>query len=262
MSSELRETFDRTVRLGDERLTRTWANLLATGIVGGFDVGLGVLGLLVVRTATGSIPLSALAFGIGFIALALAGSELFTENFLVPIAAVVAHRGTMGQVLRLWLGTLLMNLAGGWIMMALVILAVPSLHATALAVGSVYPKEGITAASLGSAVLGGTVITLMTWMQRNADSVVAQVVSAVATAFLLAATPLSHAIVFSLEMFAALQVGAPFGYLVWLELLGWFTLGNMLGGLGLVTLLRFLQVGSKVVHEEQEQAEREQQGQR
>ena len=38
-------------------------------------------------------------------------------------------------------------------------------------------------------------------------------------AFILAAAPLNHVIVVSLEMFAALQAGAHFGYLDWLR---WF----------------------------------------
>jgi formate-nitrite transporter family protein len=49
--------------------------------------------------------------------------------------------------------------------------------------------------------------------------------------------------------FAALQAGAPFGYLDWLELAAFAALGNMLGGLGLVTILRLLQVPHKVLAE-------------
>ncbi|MDP9235480.1 MAG: formate/nitrite transporter family protein, partial [Actinomycetota bacterium] len=61
-------------------------------------------------------------------------------------------------------------------------------------------------------------------------------------AFLLAATPLNHVIVVSLEMFAALQAGAHFGYLDWLGISAWFGLGNIIGGVGLVTVLRTIQV--------------------
>ena len=49
--------------------------------------------------------------------------------------------------------------------------------------------------------------------------------------------------------FAALQAGAPFGYLDWLGLAAFAALGNMLGGLGLVTILRLLQVPHKVLAE-------------
>lgn len=50
-------------------------------------------------------------------------------------------------------------------------------------------------------------------------------------------------------MFAAFHAGAPFGYLDWLSVLGWAVLGNVVGGVGLVTLLRFTQVGSAKIRE-------------
>jgi uncharacterized membrane protein len=45
----------------------------------------------------------------------------------------------------------------------------------------------------------------------------------------------------SIEMFCALHTGhAPFGYLDWLGWFGWSVLGNIVGGVGLVTLLRLV----------------------
>ena len=77
------ETFDRTVDEGRQRLGRSWLQLIATGLLGGLDIGVGVLALLLVEHLTGDPLLSALAFAAGFIALTMARSELFTENFLV-----------------------------------------------------------------------------------------------------------------------------------------------------------------------------------
>jgi formate-nitrite transporter family protein len=124
---EVGTTFERTVDEGRGRLERTWPGLLATGAVGGVDVSVGVFALLLVHADTKSVLLSALAFSIGFIALTLAKSELFTENFLVPIAAVVARKARVAALLRLWAGTSVMNLVGGWVMMAVTIIAVPRL---------------------------------------------------------------------------------------------------------------------------------------
>ncbi|HEU5448881.1 MAG TPA: formate/nitrite transporter family protein, partial [Acidimicrobiia bacterium] len=167
--SELTETFERTVADGEYRLSRSWRNLLATGLLGGLDVGVGILALLLVLHETGSILLAGLGFGIGFIALFLAQSELFTENFLVPVAAVTARRGSVGQLLRLWAGTVTMNLVGGWVMMGLIVVSHPDLAGTARELGTKY-----VAFPLGEtftlAILGGIVITLMTWMERATES--------------------------------------------------------------------------------------------
>ncbi|EQD50292.1 formate/nitrite transporter [mine drainage metagenome] len=93
------------------------------------------------------------------------------------------------------------------------------------------------------AIIGGTVITLMTWMQHGTEQTSGKIVAAVTGAFLLGAAGLNHAIVNSLLMFAALNTGhAPFGYLQWAETAGWAAIGNIIGGVGLVTLLRIVQV--------------------
>jgi len=247
-TDELTETFQRTVDEGEHRLTRSWPGLLSTGVVGGLDVGVGVLGLLLVKEATGNELLAGFAFGIGFIALTLAQSELFTENFLVPVVAVTAHRASIAQLLRLWLGTASMNLAGGWVMMGLIIAGQPKLRASAVKIAHEYATFPVGRA-LVLAVLGGLVITLMTWMERATESVPAKLAAAVSAAFLLVAGTLNHAIVVSLLMFAALHAGAPFGYLHWLSVLGVAAAGNVVGGLGLVTVLRLVQVGEERIEE-------------
>ncbi|MEA2509652.1 MAG: formate-nitrite transporter family protein [Actinomycetota bacterium] len=242
MSHQPKETFQAAVAEGQRRLERKTPELLATGAVGGLDVGTGVLALLVVKQATGNSLLAALAFSIGFIALTLAGSELFTENFLVPVAALAARKTKLQSIGRLWGGTLVSNLIGGWVLMGIVMIAFPKLHPVAVEIGSSYTKLGIGWVSFAGALLGGVVITLMTWMEQGTDSVPARLLCAIIAAFILAAAPLNHVIVVSLEMFAALQAGAHFGYLDWLGMSAWFGLGNIIGGVGLVTVLRLIQV--------------------
>lgn len=252
MASDLNAAFERTVDQGVERLSRSWPGLLATGAVGGIDVGMGVFALLVVREITKSEIAGALAFGIGFIALTLANSELFTENFLVPIASVTAGRAPPWSVLRLWGGTLVTNLLGGWVLMEVVSVGLPEVHPVAIALGRHFADAGVSLESFATAVLGGAVITLMTWMERGTDSMLGKLVAAVSAAFLLAAGSLNHVIVLSLEMFAGLQSGGSYGYLSWAEVAGWATLGNVVGGVGLVTILRLVQVGAVKIGQERD----------
>jgi formate/nitrite transporter FocA (FNT family) len=49
-----------------------------------------LLAFLLVKHTTHNELLAGLAFSSGFIALTMARSELFTENFLIPVVAVVA----------------------------------------------------------------------------------------------------------------------------------------------------------------------------
>ena len=250
----LAPVFDRTVEEGTRRLSRTWPGLLATGWVGGMDVGIGILALALVKQQSGSALLGSLAFGVGFIALTLASSELFTENFLVPIAAIVAGRARIRSLLRLWLGTLVMNLLGGWVIMGIVVVGLPQLKPTLMELGRHFVTIGLGWEAFCAAILGGGIITLMTWMQQGSDSEGAHIVAAVVAAFLLAAGSLNHAIVMSLEMFGAIQSGATFGYLAWFKAFLVAGAGNMVGGIGFVTLLRLIQVGRAKIEHERETA--------
>ena len=111
---EVEEAFKHSIDEGRRRLSRRTWPLLATGLLGGIDVGTGVLALLLVEHETGSVLLAGLAFAIGFIALSLARSELFTEDFLVPVTTVIARQARFRLLLRLWAGTLVANLIAGW----------------------------------------------------------------------------------------------------------------------------------------------------
>lgn len=240
---ELEGTFQAAVEEGTLRLHRSLPTLLATGLVGGIDLSIGVIALIVVEHETGSPLLGALAFTIGFIALTLARGELFTENFLVPVTAIIARQARLRELARLWVGTGVMNLVGGWVVMWLFITSMPDLGPTAIEIAELYPDMGVSWQAFALAILGGAVITVMTWMERNSDTQGPRIVAAIAASFVLAAVPLNHVIVSSLEMFAALHAGAPFGYADYAAVTVWSMLGNTVGGLVLVTLVRLVQVG-------------------
>lgn len=244
------DTFLSVVDEGRRRMSRGWTSLLFTGMVGGIDVGTGVLALLIVDHATHDKLLGGLAFSIGFIALTLARSELFTEDFLIPVSTVIARQARLRMLFRLWFGTIIANLAGGWIFTWLIMKGYPNFSTIVIEAGSYYVHLGLGLRAFSLAIMGGAVITLMTWMQHGTSSEVASIVVAIAAGFLLGGGQLDHAVVNSLLMFAALQTGhAPFGYLQWAQTAGWAALGNMVGGIGLVTLLRLLQVPRKVQEE-------------
>jgi formate/nitrite transporter FocA (FNT family) len=244
--AEVEDAFDRLVEEGEDRLRRPLLPLLSVGLLGGIDVGTGLLAYLVVEHATGNELLAGLAFSLGFVALLLARSELFTENFLVPVTALVARRGTVVQLLRLWVVTLVMNLAAGWVITWLIMTALPDLAGTALSSAQHYADLGIDLQSFTLAVLAGAVITLMTRMQHATDSIGVKLVPAVLFGALLAGAQLFHCVLDSLLMFCAFHVGAPYGYWHWFGLLGWSALGNLAGGLVLVTAVRLLRVPHRV----------------
>lgn len=244
---ELEETFERLVDEGHQRLDRPLLPLLSTGLLGGIDVGVGVLAYLVVMTETGNHLLASLAFTIGFVALVMANSELFTENFLVPVISVVAKVGTFAQLVRLWGVTLVANLVGGFIMAGITVVALPSVHTAAVEGGSHFAHLGVSWRSFCLAVLAGVVITLLTRMQHATESLGVRLVPAVLMSFVLVGAQLFHSVLDSIMMFAGLLTGkADYGYLDWLGALGWSAFGNLVGGLVLVTGIRLLRIPHRV----------------
>jgi formate/nitrite transporter FocA (FNT family) len=255
VEDELTEAFETIVSEGAQRLHRGWPEVLATGLAGGLEVATGVLALFAVVAETGSHLLGGLAFSIGFIALLLARSELFTEGFLVPVTAVVARRASWPQLGKLWGGTLIGNLAGGWVFTWLIIKAFPQFGQTAIESATTFVDAPLDLRAVCLALLAGSTLTLMTRMQHGTTSDPAKIVAAVAGGFLLAGFSLFHSILDSLIIFAGLHAGAPFGYGGWL---GWFwytALLNMGGGLLVVTFLRLIR--SKELIQRERQAARD-----
>ena len=253
---EVEDAFDRIVSEGGDRLQRPFLPLLSTGLLGGVDVGVGVLIYLVVEAKTDQPLLASLAFTVGFVALLMARSELFTENFLVPVTAVVAKAGSVLELLRLWAVTLLANLVAGFVMALLTITALPEVRTTAVTTGSHYAELGVSWRSFCLAVLAGAVITLLTRMQHATDQLGVKIVPAVLLSFVLVGAQLFHSVLDSIMMFAALLTNdAPFGYSDWLAALAWSAFGNLVGGLVLVTSVRLLRVPHRVRESRQDSAD-------
>ncbi|MEW5809246.1 MAG: formate/nitrite transporter family protein [Actinomycetota bacterium] len=249
----LEQAFNRMVDEGTQRLHRSSREVLVTGFFGGTEVAMGVLAYLSVLLATGNPLLAGLAFSVGFLALLLGRSELFTEGFLVPVTTVVAKRASVAQLGKLWGGTLVANLVGGWLIMWLVMAAFPKLHAQTIESAQHFVDAPLNAESIALALLGGMVITLMTRMQHGTDSMPAKIAAAVAGAFLLAGLQLFHSILDSLLIFGALIAGGTsFGYLDWLSWFGYTVVGNIVGGLALVTLLRLIRSKDRLKEERRE----------
>lgn len=250
MEDALEESFTAQVLEGTQRLSRSWREVLLTGFMAGTDVALGVLSFLVVLHETGSHLLAGLAFSAGFLALLLGRSELFTEGFLVPVVTVAARRATLGQLAKFWSGTLVANLTGGWLIMWLIVLAFPELHAELVKSGTHFATAPVTKETIALSVLAGATMTLLTRMQHGTDDMTAKMAAAVAVAFLLAGTQMFHSILDSLLIFGAIHTGdASFGYGDWARFLLLAVLGNMAGGLGLVTMLRLARSKERLADE-------------
>lgn len=243
------EIYRRTKEEGERRLSRRPLELAATALVAGFDVVFGIVALGVThayvaeRFGEGAGAFAgALAFGIAFVFIVVGRSELFTENFLVPIAGLDQRsRASWYKLAELWTLSPLLNVLGGALLVVVLTVegVLPDGTGAALRTTALALDENDALAAFMSAVAAGALITLMTWLVEGADSMGIRVVTAWVAGSLLALGQFNHVIVVTLELLFGIRYGADVG---WGDVLGNFGLaaaGNLVGGVLFVTLTRF-----------------------
>jgi formate-nitrite transporter family protein len=242
----------RAENLGFERLDRSALEILLTAVIGGGEVSLGVLASMAVLGAVKELVPSAdlyvalafagLVFPIGFVFVILGRSELFTENFLIPVVSTIKTERGLRPLVKLWGISWVGNMLGciGAALLVLFPEAVGTPIRDGYAIYADYklglPLSGVFV----SALLAGGVMTTLTWALVSVEHTVGRILVIGAGGYVLMAANLSHSIVSA----SALLVGfastthAPVDVVVFILVA---TCGNLVGGVGLVTLFRFAQ---------------------
>jgi formate/nitrite transporter FocA (FNT family) len=233
---------------GRRRLERPVLELASTALVGGFDVAFGVVAYtLAFASVEGPARhlIGALAFGIGFVFIVVGRSELFTENFLIPVAGLEHERlGSWLKLGELWAFALVFNIVGG-VLLALIFTTqslLPEGTSKPLITLAEQIADRAPLTALLSALIAGALMTLMTWfVEGAADSGGVRIVMAWITGALIALGTFNHAIVSTIELVFGMRFGADVDVLQLLADLGIAVAGNLVGGLVFVTFVRTLQ---------------------
>lgn len=250
------EIGERGAGVGEERLSRSGLDILVTGVIGGIEVffggmaGAAVIGGLL--TLKPDLPLytalsaAALVFPVGFVFVILGRSELFTENFLIPVVAVLSRRARPRQLVTMWTLAWLGNMAGCAVLAVLVL--VPHTLGDPIITGYArYAAYKLSVPALGtfvSAILAGAIMTVLTWLLLAIRSPIVKVFAIFAAGYTLFATNVSHAIVGSALIFVGFS-HTSHSILDVARWVGLATAGNLAGGVGLVTMFRTVQIWEK-----------------
>lgn len=246
------EIFDRAEEEGHRRLSMPPLEQISTAFIAGVTIVFGITALGVVEALAHPLGpgvatiLGALAFAIGLVFLVVGRSELFTENFFGPVAAAIDEKGkgVWFRLLRLWLVVLVLNLIGGAVLVGVMTVdgALPSGAAEAL----IKVAEDIAAkswtATVARAVLAGALLTLLSYMLHAVESVQSRILVTYMAGFLVALGPFDHVIVSALHLLFGIWLGHTVNYGDLFINMGLSTAGNLLGGLGLITLTHAAQV--------------------
>lgn len=244
------EILEAVVEDGQEELKRASAGLAISGFAAGLNISFGAVALGVVGALTGGTAglVAMLFYPIGFLIVILGRSQLFTENTVTPVTVVLTRLSSLPNMLRLWVVVFVFNIFGTALFAATVVygeVLPPSAFGVLFDETAVKLEHGFWSTGI-RAVFGGWLVALIAWLVASSRDTISQVFFIYVLAFLIPAAGLTHCIAGSSEVLVSVFAGE----ISFSEYLGEFllptTLGNIVGGVVLVTLLNYGQVaGSK-----------------
>jgi formate/nitrite transporter FocA (FNT family) len=243
------EILEAVVEDGRKELDRASSGLAFSGFAAGLNISFGAVAMAVVGGMTGEIGLAAmLVYPIGFLIVIIGRAQLFTENTITPVVVILSDRSRLLNMLRLWAVILVFNLLGAAAFAATAyyadILDPPALTLIFEEVSKKIDYSFWTIAIKG--IFGGWIVALIAWMVAASRDTISQVFFIYGLAFLIPAAGLPHCVAGSSEVLMSVFAGQ----FTWGDYgLGFLlptTIGNIVGGIFVVTLLNYGQVvGSK-----------------
>ncbi len=241
------EIFQKVEENAHDELRRSSRALAFSGLAGGMGMGLTGLSVASVQYILGHGPwqdfIALLFYPLGFITVIIGRAQLFTENTLFPVALILSERKHISNTLRLWCVVFISNICGA-MLFAFVTMKTGALHyelGARLAALGMRSVEGSGTQLFWSGVIGGWIIALMAWTVTASHWTIGQVAVTWMLTAVVGLGRFAHCIATSGEILSAVFTGqvSPGAYAHWLL---FATLGNILGGVTLVTLLNFGQV--------------------
>jgi formate/nitrite transporter FocA (FNT family) len=244
------QIFDAAKENARGEVRRSWRTLAFSGLAGGLVMGLTGLSVAAVRAVLGPGSwqdfVSLLFYPTGFIAVIIGRAQLFTENTLYPVLLILDERKKMHyavETLRLWAVVFTANVLGALLFATLAIRTSAlngNLSAQLIALGQ-QAVTGTAAHFFWSGVIGGWLIAGVAWVVTASHWTIGQLAMIWLLTFVVGIGHFSHCIASSGEILSPVVAGllSPATYLHWLL---FATLGNIVGGVIMVSVLNYGQV--------------------
>ncbi len=234
---------------GEKQIERTAQGLFFSSFSAGLDIGFGPLLMAVLTTlAAGMLDgftmdlLHASAYTVGFVFVVLGRTDLFTELDVQAAFPVIDGRSSVTKLLRLWGLVIAGNLIGGVLFAFLAVqvgtaYGIVEPHAFA-ELATVYTERSTFDLFLG-AIIAGWLMGLLAWLIAGARETFSVIFLVGLTTGSIALMHLPHSIAGNVEVFMGLLVDPAIGGMDYARFLAASIVGNALGGIVFVTLLKF-----------------------
>lgn len=240
---------------GEYELQRHPSALGWSGLAAGLSMGFSLVGKGLLDAYLPGAPwrpiVASFGYTIGFLIVVLGRQQLFTENTVTVILPLFAHpnRHTFLRVARLWAVVLAANVGGALAfatMLAHIDVFPPEVSHAFLTIGHEAVRSGF-GPTFVRAIFAGWLIALMVWLLPGAAPTRLHLI--VIITYIVALGAFSHVIAGAVDVFYLANSGG----IPWPEVVTRFfaptLLGNVLGGVALVSALNFAQVASQTLSE-------------
>lgn len=248
-SKSYQEILKQEIEGGLKELRRPAGGLMTSGLSAGLDLGFSVLLMAVMLSLVeGELPapvqeiLIANMYAVGFVFVIIGRSELFTEHTTLAVLPVLDGQASMALLGRLWGLVYGSNLVGAAAFAAMVAVVGPALG-IAEAGAFVEIGRGLVEHEwwimTASAILAGWLMGLLSWLVAAARETLSQIFIVWVIASAIGFAHLHHSIAGTIEVLAAVFSGPEIGFGDFGRFLFWTTLGNALGGVFFVALIKY-----------------------
>jgi formate/nitrite transporter FocA (FNT family) len=186
-----------------------------------------------------------LLYPLGFLAVIIGRAQLFTENTLYPVVLVLREKRHLANTARLWAIVFVTNVIGAFLfaLLAARTTALPEgVRAALVRLGTESVHRDIGEIFF-SAIVGGWIIALVAWLVSASQWSIAQIAVTYLLTYLVGLGHFAHCIAGSGEGLTAWAAGS----VSMIEFARWLllaTLGNIIGGVVIVSLLNYGQVAA------------------
>jgi formate/nitrite transporter FocA (FNT family) len=231
---------------------RSRFSLLLSSFTAGLEVGFSLLIMAAAysmfagnSSANFMHVLLAFCYPLGFVFVIIGRSELFTEHTTLAIFPVLNGDETIKNLLILWGIVYIGNIIGGCIFCFLVVYLGQEMM-------SIKPDtfyelahkltDYSNQAILVSAVFAGWLMGLLAWLLASVNETISRILMVILVTVVIGFLGLHHSIVGNIELFAGFISSDKISFDVYIKTLLLASLGNLLGGVFFVALLKFSHV--------------------
>ncbi|MCY7293159.1 MAG: formate/nitrite transporter family protein [Ferruginibacter sp.] len=238
------------IETGLKEHNRSNLGLFLSSLSAGLEVGFSILIIGIMYTlfknesTNGQLAvMMAVVYPIGYIFVLIGRSELFTEHTTLATIPVMNGQASLSSLAKLWLTVYVGNLIGGYIFGSITLVFNGEMHLIGkdffYFVSEKMVKYSVSA-TLISGIMAGWLMGMLSWLLSSAQDTFSRIVMIFLVTFLISIAGLHHCIVGSIEVFMAFFAEANKITLgEFLRFQGLATLGNIIGGVILVAVIKF-----------------------